>query len=321
MKKILFVLVCLSILLSCFTITVFAASPIVSLTNKTGWESQATAPIYYPDETIYISCISDTSTKTLNVLKDGTQVYAYMFSSETLIDLTSHISKYGTGNYTVYVRQNKPIATSNYIFFRVEESPIVIESLTITKMPNKTEYFVGEKFSSNGIIVTANYSDGSNKEIVPSLSVPNDFLLTSLGKSNVLVSYEGVSTQFTINIKEKKVEESSSKPNNSVAQESNSSNTNSSSSVVDKPNETNDSVPNANNNSQVQKTEDTNSISYESKNTSTEENMESIVSNSSNVQEESKKDKGNLIWIILGISLILSILVLLSIYILKFKKK
>ena len=321
MKKIVLVLVCFIVLISCFTTIVFAASPFISLTNKTGWESEATAPIYYPDETIYISCVSDTSTKTLNVLKDGTQVYAYMFSRETLIDLTSHISKYGTGNYTVYVRQNKPIATSNYIFFRVEEKPVVIESLTITKMPEKTEYFVGEKFSSNGIIVIANYSDGSYKEIVPPLSVPNDFLLTTIGQSNVLVSYEGINTQFSINVKEKKVEESSSKPNNSVVQESNSSNTNSSSSVFDEPNDTNDSATDSNNSSQVQKTEDTNNISYESNNTSTEENVDNIGSNSSTSQEEIKKDKGNLIWIIFGILLILSIFILLSIYIFKFKKK
>lgn len=63
------------------------------------------------------------------------------------------------GNYVVF-------ETDHFSEFAVIEVETVLESIEIRSLPTKTEYGIGERLDLTGLKVVANYSDGTNKEIV-----------------------------------------------------------------------------------------------------------------------------------------------------------
>ncbi len=100
---------------------------------------------------------------------------------------------------------------------------VKIAQLTVSSRPEKTEYYVGEKFDKTGMVVTAVYSDGS-EEIVTGYTVDKtgklsledgrrdengnlDLSLTDYGKQQVPVdltlSYGGLTATYTIVVKER----------------------------------------------------------------------------------------------------------------------
>lgn len=96
-------------------------------------------------------------------------------------------------------------AVSEAAVITVNAKPVVLESIAITKAPDKTAYTEGENFDSTGMEVTAYYSDGSNR-VVTGWTVTDGTNLT-VDKTNVTVSYtEGgvpmTTTQaITVNVK------------------------------------------------------------------------------------------------------------------------
>ena len=71
-----------------------------------------------------------------------------------------------------------------------------LSSISIAKNPNKMEYRVGESFDSNGMVVKATYSDGSNREITGYTCSPT--ILNNAGSQKITVSYtEGSVTRTT----------------------------------------------------------------------------------------------------------------------------
>ncbi len=77
---------------------------------------------------------------------------------------------------------------------------VAIESISISKMPNKTSFFVGDKFDSSGLEISVNYSNGQKEIINSDYSVSCD--LSSAGEKTATVSYKGKSTTFTVNVQE-----------------------------------------------------------------------------------------------------------------------
>lgn len=81
-----------------------------------------------------------------------------------------------------------------------EEIPVevpYISGIEIVSVPEKLDYFVGDKISTKGLKVTANYSDGTKE------TVENGFLcvpakLTSPGLQKVTVLYAGYSSEFNV---------------------------------------------------------------------------------------------------------------------------
>jgi len=91
------------------------------------------------------------------------------------------------------------------------EDPTV-ESIAITKNPDKMEYAVGEKFDPTGMIVTATYSDGTKKEVTGytvSGAFSDDGAFKTLGPNGVTISFGGKNA-FVNNI-------NVTKPINSIA--------------------------------------------------------------------------------------------------------
>ena len=79
-----------------------------------------------------------------------------------------------------------------------------IESIYISKNPEKTEYICGEKLDLTGIEVTAVNKDGTEKVITDWTSDPkNNSILETAGKKSVTVKYKTKTTYLEITVKAK----------------------------------------------------------------------------------------------------------------------
>lgn len=72
----------------------------------------------------------------------------------------------------------------------------VLTSITVTKMPTRLQYFVGETVDLSGLAVTGNYSDLSKRAVSASQSSTVDS--TTPGKKTVTLLYRNKSTQFEV---------------------------------------------------------------------------------------------------------------------------
>ena len=74
----------------------------------------------------------------------------------------------------------------------------VTESLSLSGM--KKEFNVGDKFSTSGLKVTANYRNGTSEQISLEDCVINEPDMSNEGEQQVIVTYDDVSATYTINI-------------------------------------------------------------------------------------------------------------------------
>jgi hypothetical protein len=77
-----------------------------------------------------------------------------------------------------------------------------IKSIEITTVPAKTTYEMGETLDTKGMVVTAEYSDGSSKTITEGYSL-SGFDSETAGTKAVTVTYEGKTATFEVTVKEK----------------------------------------------------------------------------------------------------------------------
>ena len=84
--------------------------------------------------------------------------------------------------------------------FVEELEEVVLESIEVTKQPDKVEYVAGENFDPTGMEVTAHYSDGST-DVVDIWTVLDGDNLT-VGKNTVTIQYveDGITKECTVNI-------------------------------------------------------------------------------------------------------------------------
>ena len=75
--------------------------------------------------------------------------------------------------------------------------------LEVTKMPNKTEYYVGESFDKTGMVVTATLEDNTTMDVTQYVSCSVD--LSSTGEKTVTISFQGKSTTIAIKVIEKPI--------------------------------------------------------------------------------------------------------------------
>lgn len=139
---------------------------------------------------------------------DGLKVVA-TYTDSTTFDVTSQCTVSGAstssvGEKTATVRYTEDGVTKTASFNIVVKGKL--KTLTVSSMPNKTEYYVGESLDTSGIQVIAGYSDGSVKTVTGACSFTG-FSSSSEGTKSVKVSYgeEGitVSAQFSVKISRK----------------------------------------------------------------------------------------------------------------------
>jgi len=84
------------------------------------------------------------------------------------------------------------------IVINYASSSATLSSIAVTTQPTKTTYYVGDTFSSAGLVITGTYSDSTTKTITGyTLSTPD---MTSDGPATVTVTYNGLTTSFDITI-------------------------------------------------------------------------------------------------------------------------
>lgn len=96
---------------------------------------------------------------------------------------------------------NEYLSNAN-IHFAVES--VVLIGITVIP-PNKTEYWITEGLLTEGMVVTANYSDGSTREITEYFI--NGYDPYTAGEQTVTISYEGFTADFTVTVSEQPLPE------------------------------------------------------------------------------------------------------------------
>jgi len=75
---------------------------------------------------------------------------------------------------------------------------VTLSSIEVTQNPVKTSYYVNETFNPSGLVVTANYSDGTSKQVNDySLSTP---VMSTAGTKTITVTYEDKTAVFNISV-------------------------------------------------------------------------------------------------------------------------
>ena len=75
-----------------------------------------------------------------------------------------------------------------------------VEKIEIIKLPNKTQYSVGEIFDATGMVVKAKYLDGTEKEITDYKITKTESL--KIGDTTITIEYEGITSNVDITVKE-----------------------------------------------------------------------------------------------------------------------
>ena len=90
------------------------------------------------------------------------------------------------------------------VTYNVEVKAPALSAISIASTPSKTNLSIGEAVSTSGLSLKLTYNNGSEKVVNSGFDYsPKSF--SSSGKQTVTVKYEGKTTQFTVNIKEKQV--------------------------------------------------------------------------------------------------------------------
>ncbi len=105
-------------------------------------------------------------------------------------------------------KAGKPVTiTVNYqgatATYEVEVKPAEtkVTSIEITKLPNKTEYTVGESLDTTGLSVVATKSDGTTEDVSGKVTVSPSGALNTEGDVTITVTYGELSKTFTVKVK------------------------------------------------------------------------------------------------------------------------
>lgn len=94
----------------------------------------------------------------------------------------------GTYTETVTVKGEDIVSQSFNVSFTVKAAVTkTLTSIAVTTAPTKTNYTAGETFDHTGMVVTANYSDGTTKEVTDYTFTPNAALTTN--DARITISY------------------------------------------------------------------------------------------------------------------------------------
>ncbi len=104
----------------------------------------------------------------------------------------------GLNEFVITITGNGSV---NYDYFELNvnktKADEILESITVDYSNAKTNYYAGEKFDKTGLIVTANYSDGTTKEID---NYAIDDAALQLGDTKVLVTYKEKQFEIPVSV-------------------------------------------------------------------------------------------------------------------------
>ncbi len=114
--------------------------------------------------------------------------YCSGFDSSSEKELTITVSYLGfTDTFSVSVREPR------------------VQSVTMTSLPTKRQYFVGDAFSPDGGIITVKKDDGSSEKVKLTAAMCKGFTSTAAGEVTVTATYLGYDMPFSVTVKEPRV--------------------------------------------------------------------------------------------------------------------
>lgn len=78
-------------------------------------------------------------------------------------------------------------------------APVILTDIVVTA-PSKATYEIGEALNLEGLVVTANYSDGTNRVLNADEYQLSDVDLSVAGEKVIMVTFEGKTASFVINV-------------------------------------------------------------------------------------------------------------------------
>jgi uncharacterized protein YkuJ len=144
---------------------------------------------YDPQNNTYdfpVEGFGGTFTQKISLRKSGNNYMAQVF----MADFDEEGEPYNEITYYITVTPENKI--------QLFTSQLMLESISVTKLPSKTTYNVGENLNTSGIVVTAHYIDGSSSTVSSGLKYSYDF--SKEGTRTVKVEYQGKTASFTVTV-------------------------------------------------------------------------------------------------------------------------
>ena len=200
-------------------------TPSKSVTIKAGTTGTLSYTANWQPNLLSLSVKELTTTKTYNVgdsFDKNSLVLVGKYGDNNIKDVTSYtvepktFSKSGVQKVTVSVGSIKTTVDVTVLEeikgegekvesgqggSNKDEPKISIKNISISKTPNKLEYFVDEYLDTAGMELTVTFSDGT-KQIVKSGYEVNVSKITDFGNKIVTVTYQGFSAYFEIVVKD-----------------------------------------------------------------------------------------------------------------------
>jgi hypothetical protein len=107
------------------------------------------------------------------------------------------------GTYTVRVISTE--TPDQYDEFDVTVKDAELVNIEITKPPAKSQYFLGNELDLSGMVVYANYDDGSSVRLMRDDYAVSGFDSDTEGDKTITLTYKGKTATFVVHVKEREV--------------------------------------------------------------------------------------------------------------------
>lgn len=174
--------------------------------NYLGGTNSRTSSRFYAKSILSITPASGVQI-TKVVFVAASENYASALNSSTWTNANSSVDKDkvtitpidGSNTFNATISE-----TCGFTAVTVYHKPYVQRTLTsieITKAPTKVDYSVGDTFSMDGAIVTANYDDSSTENVTAAVTTNGAEVIAHAGNAKVVtVSYQGKEATFNVNV-------------------------------------------------------------------------------------------------------------------------
>ena len=142
----------------------------------------------------------------------------YYVGDDVNLDGLRIVAKYSDGNSSEiheydyspkrFATEGKETIIINYMgkmaTFEVTVKRVEYESISIKNIPRIINYYVGDKFSSEGLAISLNYNNGKIETIYTGFttSIEDGTVFENAGEIEVVVSYKGLKTSYVINVEQ-----------------------------------------------------------------------------------------------------------------------
>jgi len=107
------------------------------------------------------------------------------------------------GTYTVKVISKE--TPDQYDEFEVTVKDAELQNIVIHQLPAKMQYFLGNDLDLSGLVVYANYHDGSSVRLMKGEYAVSGFDSLTAGDKTVVLTYKGKTASFDVNVKEREL--------------------------------------------------------------------------------------------------------------------